>query len=271
MSRPNRSDSDSSDPGAAQFISNLSPRQLQHLQFAVPKQGEPERFSQFLEEPRQVPVPKRFTFDALDVEARKARKETTKAKEIGKHARKDSAKSRRSETSKSDTSAGSSSRGSVDVLKEVERVSSVVDWRFYLTGACICLLNLVAAWDVTTLSTALPVSSPSKFIIKARRTNVYVDYCDSTSRLGSRLLLAGRVFLGCCDMFSAALRSIQRHLWSKADPSCSLDLFHCRLVHLGCNWNVHRLASRPKHSRYGCWRLILFIEPRHFGFDISSR
>ncbi|KAF2711951.1 MFS general substrate transporter [Pleomassaria siparia CBS 279.74] len=49
---------------------------------------------------------------------------------------------------------------SIDILKEVEKVKvvvDVVDWRFYSTGVCICLLNLVAAWDATSLSVVLPI------------------------------------------------------------------------------------------------------------------
>ena len=152
MSRSNRSDSDSSsDPGAAQFLHSLSPRQLQHLKFAVPTKNEPERFSLFLEEPRKTPVPKRFTFDALDAATRKAGKENGKDGKEKLEGRKSEGRAR---------SGTRSSTPSVDLLKEVERVGSVVsvvDWRFYSTGTCICLLNLLVAWDATSLSIVLPV------------------------------------------------------------------------------------------------------------------
>ncbi|KAF2470723.1 MFS general substrate transporter [Lindgomyces ingoldianus] len=128
MSRSERSNSDTSDPGAAQFLHGLSPQQLHHLQYSVPSKDAPERFSQFLEEPRRPPVPKRFTFDVLDLAARqKATRSVT-----------------RSTTPTTEI-----------LLKEVDRVRKV-DWRFHITLACICMLNLVAAWDATSLSIILP-------------------------------------------------------------------------------------------------------------------
>jgi hypothetical protein len=170
MSREHRrtasgSSTSESSPGAAQFLANLSPQQLQHLQFSVPQKGEPERFSVFLEKPREVPVPKRFTFD-LNLLAQVAR--ASEEQEKVEHARKESIKSRSS-------GAGSRREGSVsrrmsmDLLKEataekMEKVASV-DWQFYATGLCLCLLNLVAAWDATALSLALPVSNISILLL----------------------------------------------------------------------------------------------------------
>lgn len=146
--------SESTSPGAAQFLANLSPEQLQHLQFSVPQKEEPERFSAFLEEPRKVPVPKRFTFDLI-VLAELARK--NERVYDGKTPGKQSVNS-------GGTRSGSaaSSRMSVDMLKEatvvkIEKVASV-DWRSYFTGVCLCVLNLVVAWDASMLSIALSVS-----------------------------------------------------------------------------------------------------------------
>ncbi|KAF2866203.1 major facilitator superfamily domain-containing protein [Massariosphaeria phaeospora] len=169
-------------PGAAQFVSNLSPRQLQHLQFAVPASKDPQRFSQFLEGPRQTPIPNRFTFEAIDATTRKQKAESSgkqgrdragskSAKNVqagskasilsgGKHGRGDSQSSSDAGQSGRERSATvSSTAPSIDLLKEVERVRTavdIVDWRFYITGACIFLLNLVVAWDITSLPMALP-------------------------------------------------------------------------------------------------------------------
>ncbi|KAF2272797.1 MFS general substrate transporter [Westerdykella ornata] len=148
MSRSQRSsfNSSSEDLGAAQFITNLLPHQLQHLQFSVPEKDEPE---QFLERPRQVPVPKRFTIDPLDLARLKegANQHTRKASLI-------------SWLSRNGSDDGSGSRISVDWLKEVERAAAEkvngLDWKFHATGAALFILNLVVAWDATTLPIALP-------------------------------------------------------------------------------------------------------------------
>jgi hypothetical protein len=153
MSAPPHTELNSSDPGAAQFLQNLSDQQLRHLAFAVPSKNEPERFSQFLETPRRTPVPKRFTFDALNSDSRKAKKQIEKEEET-----KDVGRSR---------SDSANSTSSIDLMKEVEKVKIVaevvgdVDWRFYATGGSLCLLNLVAAWDATSLAVVLPVFSIS--------------------------------------------------------------------------------------------------------------
>lgn len=181
-------------PGAAQFLSNLSEQQLKHLQFAVPTNSGPDRFSQFLETPRQTPVPKRFTFDALDAATRKQREESVgrhgrgtsrsasqsrAASKSGTHARaasrsvshargssKGNAKHGRGESgsAKGDSrgrsrSATGSSTSSIDLLKvdKVKEVVEVLDWRFLVTSACVFVLNLVSAWVVTALPIALPV------------------------------------------------------------------------------------------------------------------
>lgn len=98
-----------------------------------------------MEEPRRTPVPKRFTFDALNSASRQARKESEKEE------KKDAGRARSDSTN--------SVSSNIDLLKEVEKVKTVVDvvdWRFYSTGLCICLLNLVAAWDATSLAIVLP-------------------------------------------------------------------------------------------------------------------
>lgn len=131
------------------FLQSLSAKQLDHLHYAIPSKNEPERFSQFLEEPRRTPVPKRFTFDALNSASRQARKESEREE------KKDEGRSRSDSTN--------SVSSNIDLLKEVEKVKivvDVVDWRFYSTGLCICLLNLVAAWDATSLAIVLPVCRP---------------------------------------------------------------------------------------------------------------
>jgi hypothetical protein len=176
MSRPHRSGSDSSqkgsptpsDPGAAQFIANLSPKQLRHLQFSVPPKDQPERFSQFLEGPRQVPVPNRFTFNALDLAARRQERKTPSKKNV-KHVRIGSDKSRKSISSRNRSAstgtsdASSTFRGSMDLLKvELHEVKTTVrefvPWKFWATGVSMAMLNLVVAWDTTKLPVALPVS-----------------------------------------------------------------------------------------------------------------
>lgn len=182
------------DLGAAQFVTKLNDDQLQHLQFSIPNKHDAERLSRFLEQPRRVPVPTRFTFAPVEPSSpgKHARTESDKsvksissgkhsrtesnksAKPAGKHSRADSTwsirtfgigKHSRSNSEKSTSSRYGSegstvSRISGDLLREVEKVASV-DWRFYTTGACLCVVNLVAAWDTTTLPIALPVSNPN--------------------------------------------------------------------------------------------------------------
>lgn len=181
--------------GAAQFIANLSEKQRAHLQFAVPK-SESDRLSHFLEEPpRKTPVPDRFTFEALDSEARCGRElnskvrrgDTKKSLYSYKSAKSNGNKSNR--TSKSSRSVSSSRHGRDEsssagrrtpgtpstsrgvsfesmpksrpqLKKEVRHFKGVtleVDWRFYATGICLALVNLVMAWDATAISIALPV------------------------------------------------------------------------------------------------------------------
>jgi len=179
--------------GAAQFIANLSEKQRAHLQFAVPSKGDPERFSHFLEEPRKTPVPDRFTFEALDSEARTVRDlnskvrrgDITKSGTSGKppgsykstrgagstassqHAREGSGATNSSgrwtpnSRSRSVATSFESMRKSIPrVRKEVRHFKGVTieaDWRFYATGICLALVNLVMAWDATAISIALPV------------------------------------------------------------------------------------------------------------------
>ncbi|KAJ4297665.1 hypothetical protein N0V90_005559 [Kalmusia sp. IMI 367209] len=194
---PSRNGTPTPEPtGAAQFIANLSDKQRAHLQFAVPTKAESDRLSHFLEEPRKTPVPDRFTFDALDSEARSARELNSKVRRgdtkkslygymsprgVGSSKSTRSSKSSRSTASSQharDESAASSagrrtpgtpiSRGisfesmpksRPQLKKEVRHfrgVSLEVDWRFYATGVCLALVNLVMAWDATAISIALP-------------------------------------------------------------------------------------------------------------------
>ncbi|ORY13563.1 major facilitator superfamily domain-containing protein [Clohesyomyces aquaticus] len=134
-SRSARSNSDPSDQGPAQFLQGLSPAHLKHLQYSVPVREVPDRFSLFLaQEPRKPPVPKRFTFDALDYATREQHKPT-----------------------KSPTkSLTRTTTPTTEIIqKEFERVRGV-EWKFYLTFLCICILNLMAAWDATSLPIAIP-------------------------------------------------------------------------------------------------------------------
>jgi hypothetical protein len=181
MSRPNlcpppHATTRSQSPGAAQFLSNLTPNQLQHLQLTIPTAHIRTRFSQFLEGPRRTPVPQRFHFEALDAEARKARhaggRLDSKAEKKG-HGRWGSLKSHKNRpenpsltTIKEDCGeqtkeSSKSSFESKGVKTKSSEPKAVVEWRFYATGICLCLLNLVAAWDATALSLALPVLSIS--------------------------------------------------------------------------------------------------------------
>jgi hypothetical protein len=179
------------DLGAAQFVTKLNDDQLQHLQFSIPNKHDAERLSRFLEQPRRVPVPTRFTFAPRDASApgKHSRTESSKSTSNAKHSRTESNKSTKSASkhsradstwsirtfgigkhsrsnSEKSTSSRYGSEGSTvsrisgDLLREVEKVASV-DWRFYTTGACLCVVNLVAAWDTTTLPIALPVSTPT--------------------------------------------------------------------------------------------------------------
>jgi hypothetical protein len=159
----------SESPGAAQFLSNLTPHQIQHLQLTIPTAHIPTRFSQFLEGPRRTPVPQKFHFDALDAETRKARHvggrldDKVEKKVHGRFGSFRSKKSAEKSTEDGERKEfGGSAKSSID-LKEVatekmREVREVVEWRFYATGICLCLLNLVAALDATALSLALPVS-----------------------------------------------------------------------------------------------------------------
>ena len=203
-------------PGGAppHFLSNLNDRQRQHLQYAIPKTSLPERLSQFLETPRATPVPKRFTFEAMEARRHQARE----ARDAKRQSR-----SRRSQSRSRERNAlpgqgqggsggmpsipgtmhryggtagrmmgppgGEEKRGqrqqqqqrnvidgekmgraraesnastpSIDLLKPDEKyveVEDVVDWRYHATGGCVFVLNLIVAWDATSLSSALPVS-----------------------------------------------------------------------------------------------------------------
>lgn len=138
--------------GAAQFINNLTPTQLQHLRLTIPAAHIPNRYSQFLEGPRQTPVPHKFVFDALDSESRRLRHQTGRLGETS---------NLRAGGEVIEEGKTESARSSVDLkeiaLEKVKVVVDVVEWRFYMIGCCLCLLNLVAAFDATALSIALPV------------------------------------------------------------------------------------------------------------------
>jgi hypothetical protein len=207
MSRAQRSDSDSSEgPGAAQFLTNLSPHEIQHLQLAVLKKEETESFSQFLEEPRNVPVPKRFMFNPAEL-ARLKENQKDARKENGTHARKGSVKSRQSGDGSSRSDVHSPSRG---LLVELKRVASA-DWRFYTTGVCLCVMNLVAAWDATAISIALPVSqrqnTPLLMILK-----VALDDCDEVGRFHFRDILGPALVFRDGNQLLTAFRSLERHI-----------------------------------------------------------
>lgn len=228
--------------GAAQFIANLSEKQRAHLQFAVPK-ADSDRLSHFLEEPpRKTPVPDRFTFEALDSEARsgrelnsKVRRGDTKKSSYGyKSVKSIGSKSNRS--SKSSRSASSSRHGRDEssstgwrtpgtpssrgvsfesmpksrpqLKKEVRHFKGValeVDWRFYATGVCLALVNLVMAWDATAISIALPVcGTVTTFTIpaKSRQTIAVALHGPSVSTfwLGISFLVAATAVI---PLFSA--------------------------------------------------------------------
>ncbi|KAF2190863.1 MFS general substrate transporter [Zopfia rhizophila CBS 207.26] len=172
MSRSERSDSDTSQPGAAQFLHGLSPRQLQHLQFSVPIRGTPNRLSQFLEEPRRPPVPNRFTFDALD----------SRTKETSGRSRSSTRSSTRSETPTADV-----------LLKELPKLKKI-DWKSEATFWCLSLLNLVAAWNATSISVALPTIAGELH-----------GYALQSFWLGTSFLLAATAFqpiyTSCSDIF----------------------------------------------------------------------
>jgi hypothetical protein len=158
--------------GAAQFINNLTPTQLQHLRLTIPAAHVPDRYSQFLEGPRQTPVPHKFIFDALDSESRRLRHQTGRLGER-QHVR-----------AQSEVNVGEgkteSARSSVDLkeitLEKVKVAVDVVEWRFYLVGCCLCLLNLVAAFDATALSIALPVRFHHASLISQAVLTVYRRY-----------------------------------------------------------------------------------------------
>jgi len=152
MSAPTQAPPNISEPVAAQFLHNLSERQIDHLHYAIPPTNEPERFSQFLEAPRRTPLPAKFIFPALRDPSRLAHKEITIEKDKVESDEKNHGGRSRSSSTNSVTS--------IDVKKEIQKVKVIVDvldWRFYSTSACLCLLNLVAAWDATSLAVVLPV------------------------------------------------------------------------------------------------------------------
>ncbi|KAL5449959.1 hypothetical protein PMIN07_001607 [Paraphaeosphaeria minitans] len=187
--------------GAAQFIANLSDRQRAHLQFAVPK-AESDRLSHFLQEPpRKTPVPERFTFEALDSEARSGRELNSKVrrgdtkKSLYRYKSTQSNGNKSNRGSKNSRSASSTRNGRNESMsagrrtpgtpstsrgmsfesmpksrpqlkKEVRHFKGValeVDWRFYATGVCLALVNLVMAWDATAISIALPTIAVSLY------------------------------------------------------------------------------------------------------------
>jgi hypothetical protein len=245
---------DPSDPGAAQFLQNLSEQQLRHLAFAVPQKSAPERYSQFLETPRRTPVPKRFTFDALNAESRKAKKEIVKddeKKDVGR-LRSDSA----------------NSVSSIDLLKEVEKVKIAVevvggmDWRFYATGGCLCLLNLVAAWDATSLAIVLPVSFNSLPLMA--RLIVYTDNSVHTWQHCSAVLLAcNLVPLGSHCLFSTIFNSLDNLRPQTTTPRC-YHVFNIRELYCCHIRKLHRHAHRPNSPRYWRWRHCSLVEPHRF-------
>ncbi|KAF2655932.1 MFS general substrate transporter [Lophiostoma macrostomum CBS 122681] len=157
-------------PASARLVTNLSTPQLQHLTYSIAPNDTPNRFSKFLEAPRNVPVPNRFTFDPQALAAARERYEQER----------NNAGKIKERSSKQTGGYRISRRASIDLLKKemkdihdkvVERIPTVEvpalsmewdwDWRFYTTGACLCAIDLALAWDLTSLVLALPTISSS--------------------------------------------------------------------------------------------------------------
>lgn len=218
--------------GAAQFIANLNDRQKAHLQFAIPSTNEPERLSQFLEGPRQTPVPTRFAFAALGSEVRKQKEiesssKSTKSSVYSRHVRDDSGtsasdgdshthrKGAHSATGRATSSIGTLKRASTMFSKEAgslrgsaanlkTTVIDAVDWSFHATGLSLVLVNLIIAWDVTAVSIALPVC---QFRIERRAKLNILDNCfHSTWVSRGKLLVGYRLLCGSRNFPSTNLR-----------------------------------------------------------------
>lgn len=105
-----------------------------------------------------------------------------------------------------------------DFLQDVDRTGSA-DWRFYATGVVLCLVNLMAAWDATTLSIALPVgASPVRInLLGVELTSVRTDDSEDTTGFNIQHLLAGARFSRRSDEFLAVIRYALRGLWQKGN------------------------------------------------------
>ncbi|KAH7117092.1 major facilitator superfamily domain-containing protein [Dendryphion nanum] len=155
-------ETETSDPsGAAQFIHNLSPSQLQYFRFSVQNhENVPQRFSQFLEGPRNAPVPKRFTFNITELMERKI-EEDGEGSIMTKHTRNDSAgKDSMKSTNTMESTKTVKKAISTEVMKEVDKVVNA-DWKYYATGFCMFVINLMVAFDATALPITLPIMSTS--------------------------------------------------------------------------------------------------------------
>jgi hypothetical protein len=213
--------------GAAQFITNLNERQQAHLQYAIPSNSEPERFSQFLEGPRRTPVPDRFTFDALGSEVRSLRENTkipvqggrsetpkgvgrSKLNAVdGNHGQDDrksekmSRSGKRSQRSSNLSFADNMKRTSTGAFEPVDGMPEPekLDWRFYVTAVCLLLINLVIAWDVVVISIALPVRAsipPVSSVILTRPQTISFALHGSAIQalwIGISFLVAATTFL----------------------------------------------------------------------------
>ena len=176
MNRPNRTGTDSSDPGAAQFLHGLEHHQIQHLRFSVPLRDAATRFSQFLEGPRTPPIPHRFTFHPQPPPRPGANSNSRLGFGAGRSTTTPASNGRSTITpafteitERSTAALINTGRSTATLLEKVWKKApelKTVDWGYYSTVACLCLLNLMAAWEATTLSVALPVRSSSYILYK---------------------------------------------------------------------------------------------------------
>ena len=272
--------------GAAQFLTNLNDKQKAHLQFAIPANNEPDRLSQYLEGPRRTPVPKRFTFAAIDSEARKQqeidnRPKSTKSSFYSHHIRDGSGssasetgsdESRKATWSRAASSVGSLKRASTNLTKEMGNlkgsavnlkttVANAADWSFYATGASLCVVNLIIAWDATAVSIALPVCSSLisyDEVLKITDDRIYPP------RLSHGDVLARYRLLCSSYCVPAALLNLLRDLRAQSYAPNRGWFLRGWLVHLRCVWKVHRSASWTYCTGYRCWWSVRTLRPHHF-------
>lgn len=162
---------DTSDPGAAQFLHSLAPHQVQHLRFSVPLKNAADRFSQFLEGPRTPPVPKRFIFYPTEITSKQESKPNSKPTPKLNTKLTPTLKSGRStatlvNSGRSTTTPTKGVRFAATPATEISETTLwneipriwTIDWNFYLTILCVCLVNLMTAVDATILPVTLSVS-----------------------------------------------------------------------------------------------------------------